>query len=90
MVTTALRVMGLGQAPVHPGADPRVVGQAVGGTAQPARALPVRQAAGYRTPHPSCADAMALVRHYLWAQAHVYTSPGTPDLVEIPRALLQR
>jgi hypothetical protein len=53
-------------------------------------AFPVRQAAWYRKPHPSFADAMALVRRYLWAQAHFYTSPGTPDLVEIPRALLQR
>jgi hypothetical protein len=33
---------------------------------------------------------MALARRYLWAQVHFYTSPGTPDLVEIPRALLQR
>ena len=54
------------------------------------RALPVRQAAWYCKPPASFADAMALVRYYLWAQAHFYTSPGTPDLVEIPRALLQR
>jgi hypothetical protein len=54
------------------------------------RAFPVRQAAWYCKPHASFADAMALVRYYLWAQAHFYTSPGTPDLVEIPRALLQR
>jgi hypothetical protein len=54
------------------------------------QALPVRQAVWYRTPRPTCADAIAVVRQHVWTSSHVYMSPAKADMVEIPCALLSR
>jgi hypothetical protein len=53
-------------------------------------ALPVRQAAWYRKSLPTFADAIAIVRQHLWTASHFYMSPAKADMVEIPRALLNR
>jgi len=50
----------------------------------------VRQAAWYHKALPTFSDALALVRRELWAQAAFCTSPSDPDVVEIPRAFLDR
>jgi hypothetical protein len=52
--------------------------------------LPVRQAVWYRTPQPTFADALAVVRQHLWPSTHVYRSPTTADMVEIPHTRLAR
>jgi DDE superfamily endonuclease len=52
--------------------------------------LPVRQAVWYRKPLPTFADAIAIVRRHLWPSTHFYMSPAKGDMVEIPRALLNR
>ena len=52
--------------------------------------FPVRQAAWYAKAHPTFADALAVVRRYLWQEAHFYTSPAEADTVKIPRLLLER
>jgi hypothetical protein len=49
-----------------------------------------RRAAWYPKPRPTFADALALVRRQLWAQAGFCTSPGPGDVVELPRPLLER
>jgi len=54
------------------------------------RALPVRQAAWYIKAQPTFADALGMVRRYLWRQAHFYMSPTVVDTVKVPRALLER
>jgi hypothetical protein len=53
-------------------------------------ALPIRQAVWYRTVQPTCADAIAVVRQHLWTSTHFPMSPAKADIVEIPRALLNR
>jgi hypothetical protein len=53
-------------------------------------ALPVRQATWYRKPLPTFADAIAVVRQYLWTSTHFYMSPMKADMVEIPSSLLNR
>jgi hypothetical protein len=55
---------------------------------QTARA--VRQAAWYHKAHPTFADALALVRRELWAQATFYGSPWEADMVKVSRAFVQR
>ncbi len=50
----------------------------------------VRQAAWYRKPVPTCSDALALVRRELWAHAASCMSASDPDVVEIPRAFVDR
>ncbi len=50
----------------------------------------VRQAAWYHKPLPTFADALALVRRALWGQAAFCMSDREPDLVKVPRALLER
>lgn len=57
---------------------------------QPPGPTPVRQAAWYRKTTPTFSDALALVRRDLWAHASFCTSPGAPDVVQIPRALVTR
>lgn len=54
------------------------------------QALPVRQAVGYRTPLPTCADAIAVVRQPLSTSSYFYMSPAKADMMEIPCALLSR
>jgi hypothetical protein len=54
------------------------------------RSLPVRQAAWYAKPTPTFIDALALVRRQLWPLGISYRSSGAPDLVQIPRAQLDR
>lgn len=50
----------------------------------------VRQAAWYRTPLPTFADALALVRRELWGHAASCMSARGTELVKVPRALLAR
>jgi hypothetical protein len=50
----------------------------------------VRQAAWYRKAQPTFADALALVRRELWAQAAFRLSAREPDLVKVPRRLVER
>ena len=57
--------------------------------AQAASALR-REAAWYHKRHPSFADALALVRKELWADATFYGSPAQSDTVKVTRAYLER
>ena len=50
----------------------------------------VRQAAWYPKPLPTFSDALALVRRELWAQATYCMSTCDPEVVEVPRALVER
>jgi len=50
----------------------------------------VRQAAWYRKPLPTFSDALALVRRGLWAQTACCMSGRDPDIVELPRAFVDR
>ncbi len=50
----------------------------------------VRQAAWYHKPLPTCSDALALVRRERWAQAGFCLSASAPDMVEVPRAFVER
>jgi hypothetical protein len=52
--------------------------------------LPVRQAAWYRKPLPTFADALALVRQQLWPVSISYLSSATPDMLIIPKSLFHR
>ena len=52
--------------------------------------LPVRQAAWYTKPAPTFSDTLAFVRQHLWPVTVFSTSPSSPDVVEIPRALFDR
>ncbi len=54
------------------------------------QALPVRQAAWYTKALPTFADTLAFVRQQLWPVSIAYLSPFQPEMVEIPRALLDR
>jgi DDE superfamily endonuclease len=55
-----------------------------------ADAAAVRRAAWYAKARPTFADALALTRRELWAHAGFRTSPAGPDLVLIPRSLVDR
>ncbi len=50
----------------------------------------VRQAAWYPKPLPTFSDALALVRRELWAQTAFCLSAADPDVVEVPRAFVER
>src|SRR5215471_18777870 len=50
----------------------------------------VRSTAWYSKPHPTFADAIAWVRRLLWEPLHFSTSPQETDMIQIPRALLER
>lgn len=52
--------------------------------------LPARSAAWYSKPLPTFSDTLALVRQQLWPVTISYISPAKPDMVEIPRVLLER
>ncbi len=52
--------------------------------------LPARSAAWYSKPLPTFSDTLALVRQQLWPGTISYISPANPDIVEIPRPLLDR
>jgi hypothetical protein len=52
--------------------------------------VPVRQAAWYQKGQPTFADALALGRRELWAQATFPLSHNDPDLVKVPRGLIER
>jgi len=50
----------------------------------------VRQAAWYPKARPTFSDALALVRRELWAQSAFCISALDPDMIEIPRAFVNR
>jgi hypothetical protein len=52
--------------------------------------LTVRLTAWYAKLHPTCADAIALVRRHLWAHWRFSTSPQEADKIKVPRALFDR
>jgi hypothetical protein len=53
--------------------------------------LPVRQAAWYTKPLPTFSDAIAGVRSHLWPHSHTFCmSPPEPEMVKMPRSLLDR
>jgi hypothetical protein len=52
--------------------------------------LTIRTAAWYPKPLPIFSDALALVRRRLWASLTFQISENDPDLVKVPRALLER
>jgi hypothetical protein len=60
------------------------------GQLTPAHALPSRQAVWSRKVQPTFAEAIAVVRQHLWTAPHFSRSPATPDMVNIPSALLNR
>jgi hypothetical protein len=49
-----------------------------------------RRAAWYHKTHPTLADALALVRKELWAQATFCGSPADTETVKVPRAFTER
>lgn len=51
---------------------------------------PVRTAAWYPTQHATFSETIALVRRCLWTADHVSISGAKTDVVQIPRALLER
>jgi hypothetical protein len=51
-------------------------------------ALPIRTAAWYDKTLPSFSDTLAFVRERFWPMAFSFISPSKPDMVEIPRPLL--
>jgi hypothetical protein len=51
---------------------------------------PVRTAAWYTKARPTFADAIALARRCMWTVCHFSTSTPSSDVVQIPRALLER
>lgn len=55
-----------------------------------AAASGVRRAAWYPKPLPTFADALALVRRQLWGHAAFRTSARADDVVEVPRAVVER
>jgi hypothetical protein len=50
----------------------------------------VRTAAWYAKARPTFLDALAMVRRELWSQSHFSPSSAKPEVVEIPRSLLER
>jgi DDE superfamily endonuclease len=55
-----------------------------------AEARAVRTAAWYAKVRPTFSDALAVVRRGLWSHSHFSTSSAKPEVVEIPRSLLER
>jgi hypothetical protein len=49
-----------------------------------------RPSAWYVKAWPTFADAIALVRRHIWDHMHFSTSPRDTDMIQIPRALLER
>jgi hypothetical protein len=52
--------------------------------------LPVRTAAWYVKVRPTFSDTLAWVRRWLWSHPYFSTSGSNPDMVEIPRGVLDR
>jgi len=52
--------------------------------------LAPRQAAWYQKSVPTFSDTLALVRQQLWPISISWLSPARPDVVIIPKALLER
>ncbi|MGB8930490.1 MAG: transposase [Anaeromyxobacteraceae bacterium] len=52
--------------------------------------LTIRTAAWYLKPLPTFSDALALVRRSLWAYLTFQMSQDDPDIVKVPRVLLER
>jgi DDE superfamily endonuclease len=50
----------------------------------------VRSTAWYRKTRPTFADAIALVRRQLWEHSYFSTSQQETEMIQIPRALLER
>jgi DDE superfamily endonuclease len=50
----------------------------------------VRTAAWYAKVRPTFSDALAVVRRELWSACHFSMSSAKPEVVEIPRSLLER
>jgi hypothetical protein len=50
----------------------------------------VRQVAWYHKRHPTFADALAMVRKELWADATFYGSLAESDTIKVPRAYVER
>jgi hypothetical protein len=48
-----------------------------------------RRAAWYHKPQPTFADALALVRRELWAQAAFRLSASEPGMVKVPRTFIE-
>jgi hypothetical protein len=55
-----------------------------------AKARVARTAAWYAKPRPTFSDALAVVRRELWSHSHFSISSAKPEVVEIPRSLLER
>ena len=49
-----------------------------------------KRAAWYHKAHPTFADALALVRKELWANATFCGSPPETDTIKVPRAFMER
>ena len=54
------------------------------------RPLTVRTSAWYSKPRPTFSDALALVRRSLWASLTFQIASQDPDMVKVPRVLLER
>jgi hypothetical protein len=50
----------------------------------------VRSTAWYDKTRPTFSDAIALVRRQLWEHIHFSTSQQATEMIQIPRALLER
>ena len=55
-----------------------------------AQARAVRTTAWYAKSRPTFSDALAVVRRGLWRHCYFSMSSGKPEVVEIPRSLLER
>jgi len=66
------------------------MGTLMAGQLAPAHVRPVRQAVWSRTPRPTVADALAIVRQHWWTATHCSMSPAKADRVDIPCARLNR
>lgn len=51
---------------------------------------PIQRAAWYAKPAPTFADALALVRRSLWREMRFCMSPSDADMIQVPRALVDR
>jgi hypothetical protein len=52
--------------------------------------VPIAQAAWYCKQTPTFCDVLAVVRRHLWGDFSFSTSPTDPDVVLVPRSLLDR
>ena len=52
--------------------------------------IPIHSTVWYPKTLPTFSDALALVRSRLWAYFTFHTSQDEPDMVKVPRALLER